>query len=321
MIPSLAASRLFCLIPAALLVAGLTGCVPSLKAPPPKTAAPLETLRPKPAPDRAKPVSKASAEARAYFADMQDRLLSQGLLRTDGGGKDTPYTDRMLADNFVRIALYDEYHRKGGQFFQGDTKAMIRRWQDPVRLEVVFGPSVSPERQATDRARLASYANRLAKLTGHPISLVASGGNFILHVVSEDERQALGPRLAQDLPDLSLRDIHDVTQMARSTYCMVYAQSQGNSGIYHRAVAVVRAEHPDLLRQSCYHEEIAQGLGLANDSPYARPSIFNDDEEFALLTTMDEYLLKILYDRALQPGMTEPIARPIVQQIAYRLKG
>jgi hypothetical protein len=59
---------------------------------------------------------------------------------------------------------------------------------------------------------------------------------------------------------------------------------KGNSGAYTRAVAVVRAEHPDLLRQSCIHEEIAQGLGLPNDSPAARPSIFNDDEEFALLT-------------------------------------
>jgi hypothetical protein len=44
---------------------------------------------------------------------------------------------------------------------------------------------------------------------------------------------------------------------------------------------VIRAEHPDLLRLSCLHEEIAQGLGLPNDSPRARPSIFNDDEEFA----------------------------------------
>ena len=39
---------------------------------------------------------------------MQGALLSQGLLRTDGGGPDTPYTDRMLAENFLRIALFHE---------------------------------------------------------------------------------------------------------------------------------------------------------------------------------------------------------------------
>jgi hypothetical protein len=84
---------------------------------------------------------------------------------------------------------------------------------------------------------------------------------------------------------------------------------------------VIRAEHPDLLRLSCLHEEIAQGLGLANDSPTARPSIFNDDEEFALLTRQDELMLRMLYNPALRPGMTEAQARPIVESLAARLVG
>jgi hypothetical protein len=72
---------------------------------------------------------------------------------------------------------------------------------------------------------------------------------------------------------------------------------------------------------SCLHEEMAQALGLPNDSPTARPSIFNDDEEFALLTRHDELLLRILYDRRLQPGMTKKQAVPIVRQIAAELLG
>jgi hypothetical protein len=69
------------------------------------------------------------------------------------------------------------------------------------------------------------------------------------------------------------------------------------------------------------HEEIAQGLGLPNDSPAARPSIFNDDEEFALLTRHDELLLRILYDERLSPGMEPDEARPIVRRIAEELVG
>ena len=83
----------------------------------------------------------------------------------------------------------------------------------------------------------------------------------------------------------------------------------------------VRAEHPDLLRKSCYHEEIAQGLGLANDSPNARPSIFNDDEEFALLTTHDEALLSMLYDPRLSVGMNLDEARPVIYQLAREKAG
>jgi len=84
---------------------------------------------------------------------------------------------------------------------------------------------------------------------------------------------------------------------------------------------VIRSEHPDLLRLSCIHEELTQGLGLPNDSPRARPSIFNDDEEFALLTDQDELLLRILYNPALRPGMTAAEARPIVESLARRLAG
>jgi len=86
-------------------------------------------------------------------------------------------------------------------------------------------------------------------------------------------------------------------------------------------VAILRTELPPLLSEACIHEEIAQGLGLSNDSPAARPSIFNDDDEFALLTTHDERLLEILYDPRLPLGTGPNDARPIVEAIATDLLG
>ena len=72
------------------------------------------------------------------------------------------------------------------------------------------------------------------------------------------------------------------------------------------------------MRDACYHEEIAQGLGLSNDSDLARPSIFNDDEEFALLTTHDEYLLRMLYDTRMPLGADPATARPVAAELARR---
>lgn len=300
---------------AAAALAAVTACVPVEPTRP--------GISPQPRPAEAAPVAETakSAAARAYFAQVQQALLSQGLLRTDGGGQDTPFTDRILAENFLKIALFDEYSRGPGGFVQSEAPSILRKWAGPVRVGLRFGASVPPERRATDRARVASYLARLSQITGHPIALSDAAPNFWVHVVSEDEREALGPVLQSTLPGLSAADIADVTQMPRSTYCLVYALSEGNSGTYTRAVAVIRAEHPDLLRQSCFHEEIAQGLGLANDSPRARPSIFNDDEEFALLTRMDEMLLRILYNPALRPGMKVEEARPIVQRLAEAMLG
>jgi len=256
-----------------------------------------------------------------HFAKVQADLLSAGLLRTDGGGADTPFTDRMLAENFIRIALYDEYARTAAGPVERLSESRLRRWVAPVRVGLRFGASVPAQVKATDTARVASYLARLSQITGHPIRLDDAAPNFWIYIVDEDERRALGPVISRALPSLSPGEVASVTGMTRSTYCLVYALSEGNSGVYNRAFAVIRAEHPDLLRLSCIHEEIAQGLGLANDSPRARPSIFNDDEEFALLTGQDELMLRILYHPLLRPGMTEAEARPIVQSLTSRLVG
>ena len=296
----------------------LAGCVTT---PPAVTKAPTAPVRPAVSAVPPSPPSAASEAVRQHFAQVQMELLSNGLLRTDGGGRDTPFNDRMLAENFIRIALYDEYARGPSGPVQRQTESRLRRWEDPVRVGLRFGPSVSADRRATDTARIRSYLARLSRITGHPISLSDNNPNFFVHMVNEDERRAIGPTLRAALPGLSVGEVAGITDMPLSTYCLVYAMSDGNSGRYTRAFAVIRAEHPDLLRLSCLHEEIAQGLGLANDSPRARPSIFNDDEEFALLTGQDEMMLRLLYSPALTPGMTEGQVRPIIFNLARALLG
>jgi len=301
------------LLVAALALAGCdtAGTPMAMQVPPPvaRPAAPAVIID-----------SPQSAASRAYYAQVQQSLLSQGLLRTDGNAADVPFTDRMLAENFIRIALYDEYSRSAaGAVEQRQTSSRLRRWTQPVRVGLRFGASVSVDARATDTARVGSYLARLAMLTGHPIRLDDSAPNFLLYVVSEDERRALGPTLKSAMPGLTAQDVAGVTDMGRNTYCLVLAQSDSRAGTYSRAFAVIRSEHPDLLRLSCIHEEIAQGMGLPNDSPSARPSIFNDDEEFALLTAQDEAMLRILYNPALRPGMSEAEARGIVFDLASRL--
>ena len=57
-------------------------------------------------------------------------------------------------------------------------------------------------------------------------------------------------------------------------------------------------------------------MGLPNDSPDARPSLFNTNLEFAFLTDHDEILLRMLYDPRLRPGMSAAEARPLLPAIA-----
>ena len=91
------------------------------------------------------PITPKSAASSAYYTQVQQMLLSQGLMRTDPG-TNIPYTDRMLAENFMRIALYDEYRRGNGGFVREETASRLRRWEEPVRIGVRFGASVPPVR-------------------------------------------------------------------------------------------------------------------------------------------------------------------------------
>lgn len=303
--PSLGAA--LALAGAVLLSACTTAAPP--KAPPPVAA-------PAPPPETAQ-----SAAMRRYFAQVQATLLSRGLLRTDGGARDVPFDDRILAEAFLRVALYDEFGNGPDGLVAQETASRLRRWQAPVRVGLRFGASVPEARRAADRVRVAGYLARLERITGHPIRLSDAAPNFLVYIVSEDERQALGPEIAQVMPGFSQTEIKAFTGLPASTYCQVSVVAEARTSVYVRAFAVIRAEHPDLLNLSCIHEEIAQGLGLPNDSPRARPSIFNDDQEFALLTPMDELMLRMLYDDRLRPGMTEEEARPIVGLIAAELTG
>lgn len=294
---------------AALLA--LAAC--EISAPPDPVPRPPAT-RPDPAPGP----SAESAALAAHYAAVERGLLDRGLLRRDGGGPDTPWTDTDLLRNFERIVFFDEYAPGAGFRAASGRAGGLRKWTAPVRFELGFGPSVPQAQRAEDRATVTDYAGRLARATLHPISTVARGGNFHVLIMGEADRTYGLARIRQIAPAIDAATLGIFRDMPRSIHCLVVAFSQkGNPHSYDRAIAWIRAEHPPLSRASCIHEELAQGLGLANDSPRARPSIFNDDDEFALLTAHDEALLRLLYHPDLTPGMTPDEARPILRRVLH----
>lgn len=261
------------------------------------------------------PSERSQALAR-YYAQVETDLLGRGLLRTDGGGADTPYTDTDLMRNFEQIVFYDEYAPGAGYRPSAGQAGRLRKWTEPVRFGVEFGPSVPEARRANDQRLVEDYVARLARITRHPMSMSQANANFHVLFMGEDDRETTLARIREIIPNIGESTLSIFRTMPRSIHCLVVAFSgDGDEHTYRRAIALIRAEHPSLLRQSCVHEELAQGLGLADDSPEARPSIFNDDDEFALLTTQDEELLRLLYTPALTPGMTADDARPILRRL------
>lgn len=298
-----------------VLATGLMGCVlaspPVTPAPPPPVAEPEP-----PAGPVVTPPSQASRDLATYYGRLQNDLLAQGLLRGDGGGSDTPFTDTQLARNFVRIALFNEYRDDSDFQRPQATISKLRRWTGPIRMSVEFGDTVPLAQRDADLASVSAYAARLTRATGVPITITDRNPNFRVLFLGEDDRRTYGPRLRELIPSISDATVRTFVNLPRDQLCVVIGTFAPGQSNYVKAVAMIRAEHPNLMRSACIHEELAQGMGLANDSPGARPSIFNDDEEFALLTTHDELLLRMLYDARLQTGMDPAVAAPIAREIA-----
>lgn len=319
----MAAGRGFTLWPV-LGAALLAGCLPASDAVPPAAppeapSAPAPQAAPVTAPDpepsaAAKPEPDAAPSAQSlrltrYYAEVETGLLARGFLRRDGGGA---LSAEALTRDFMAVALFNETE-------SGARPAVLRRWNRPVQIALRFGASVPPAQRIRDRRTLSALARDLSEDTGLPVTIGTESGDFLVYIVDEDERRALPATLAEEVSGLDLAEARRIVDLPISTYCAVFSYSDGARPDMTRALAFIRAEQPPVLRESCLHEEIAQGFGLTNDDSRVRPSIFNDDEEFALLTPHDHALMRILYDARLRTGMDAAQALPLVTQIAAEI--
>ena len=248
-----------------------------------------------------------------HYQNYTVALRAMGDLRVDTAPADAPYDAEDLVTNFERIALHHEADasRAGGEDNWAPNPLM--RWAGPLRYHL-FGNAVTDE----DRSQVRRLMTRIAGLTGLDISDVGTEVNFIILITKPDERKEFAAELSGMHP--ALADTFKFWRRTPGVVCVannLYSANDRN----HITVALVAigSETTGLLRQACLHEEIVQALGLANDHPKVRPSIFNDDGEFALLTEHDEHLLRLLYDPRLESGMTAAQAMPVVRQIVAEL--
>lgn len=256
-----------------------------------------------------------------------------GLMRTERDPQDAKFSPAVLAQNFRKLGFSFE----SDPFGTGETREgpqHIRKWRQPIRYTVHAEPA---DQQRLDRI-VTPFAEELADLTQHSIERVDPEGpegqtlNMMIIFPRDDILQQFldtGPSGAGAInapfgfggeAAEVLRETLEPWYGAESPCAGQIWETEGNdengAGELLFALVMIRPEIPDLLLKSCVEEELAQTLGLFNDDSSIRPTIFNDDQEFALLTQHDGLLLQILYDDRLETGMTPARAMPIVREIA-----
>ena len=257
------------------------------------------------------------AKLRKYYTRLEERKTSLGLLRQDGGGEDTPFDVDDIVEVFEQLAFYNEYDIGKDKLLPNSNAVNLAKWKSNTNISVRFGGSVDEKQKDKDLQEIKGLINNLSKITNHNIKISQQNVNMYVVVANQKEIKDLIGEIGLQQPEFDPKRIPIITQLPKDIHCMAMTSmsSEPNSAIS-SALVIIRNELPDVMRRACIHEEIAQSLGLTNDSHFARPSIFNDDDEFATLTKFDEILLQILYDYRLRSGISRQEASEYVRQIA-----
>ena len=257
------------------------------------------------------------AKLRKYYARLEERKTSLGLLRQDGGGADTPFDVDDIVEAFEQLAFYNEHDIDKNKLLPNPNAVSLAKWESNTNISVQFGSSIDTKQKDKDIKEIDNLIRILSKITNHSIKISQQNTNMYIVVANRKEIKDLIVDIGMQRPEFDPKRIPVITQLPKDIHCMAMtSMSSEPSSAISSALVIIRSELPTIMRRACIHEEIAQSLGLTNDSHFARPSIFNDDDEFATLTEFDEILLKILYDKRLSSGISRQEASQYVRQIA-----
>ncbi|MEM7212674.1 MAG: DUF2927 domain-containing protein [Pseudomonadota bacterium] len=244
------------------------------------------------------------------YSRLTDDLLSKGHLRVDTAPKDAPFDTVGLARSFRDVTFNYEFHFDGDRIVDEQLEKPLKRWRGVIRYKLT-GDAYTP----ADEAEIADLTARIGDLTGLWFIQTEQAHDMLISIASPQGRAQVSDYLAdRGMP--VYRQRYDIWRRTPQWMCgATLSASHADPGRLVFAHVFLRAELSGLLRRACLQEEIIQSLGLTNDSDDARPSIFNDDQEFAVMTDHDELLLRVLYDPRLRTGMTVEQAMPIAQEI------
>ncbi|WP_323893033.1 DUF2927 domain-containing protein [Aeromonas allosaccharophila] len=213
-------------------------------------------------------------------------------------------SDSYLTESFMAIAMEREY---------GEAKqTRFARWQQPIRLLLVNESGDKPLQADVVKVQAA----HLARITGHPISMVTAKPNLTLIMTDYSKMKSWANRTMGGDPSVGMA--------LKEGLCLANFATNAKHEIS-RATIIIPVDYSRAKGRflDCVVEEFTQVMGLPNDSDKVFPSIFNDNSIDSFLTGLDYVLLKLAYHPALKAGMSSDEIRAALPLAikALRAKG
>jgi hypothetical protein len=209
----------------------------------------------------------------------------------------TSFTDTEIKDGFFKTAFRAEL-----QF--GRDVDRIRKFDEPVRVFVA-------DRGAPDRR--ADIAAVIADIRAHvwhldlAITDNRQSANFIVTLV---QRADLASTIRSHFGPVKAKQI----ERSLAPECLSGIGKDAGFRI-RRAEVILPVDAGEFSFYDCAYEEVLQGLGIINDDGSIPWTMFNDDVQMGFFDVYDQYLVNILYDPRVRPGMTRDEVDELLPEI------
>lgn len=207
------------------------------------------------------------------------------------------FSDREIISGFVRLMFNPELP------FMGRVDR-VRKFDGPVRVHV--DNRANPDRTEQLREVVADIAARIQNLD-IAVTEQRRDANLTVTLISDRDLPRIVRALQRRKPDRAVqRSLHP--------RCLLELRRDDSFRVV-RSEAVITTDASEFAFYDCAYEKLLRALGPINDDLTLPWSTFNSEVRKGFFGVYDQYLLNMLYDRRIRPGMTEAQAQPLLPEV------
>ena len=206
------------------------------------------------------------------------------------------FTDSEIVEGFLKTAFGAEYHLAG-------RVDRIRKYDGPVR---VFADGTRPDRKAQLAKIVADIAARVQHLD---IAMAGTTEDANVQVKLVRDRD-LQRTIATFYGSERAKEIRS----SLDPQCLSGFRKNERFEIEHSDV-ILTVDNGDFVFFDCAYEELLQSLGPINDTSSVPWTMFNDNVSMGYFDVYDQYLLNLLYDPRIKPGMTVQEVKAVLPDV------
>jgi hypothetical protein len=207
------------------------------------------------------------------------------------------FTDSEIVEGFFKTAFGAEFHLAG-------RVDRIRKYAMPVR---VFAAGANrPDRKAQLIKVVADIGRRIQHLD---IAIASTIDDATIVVTLVRDRDLI-PTVQRFYGEARAREI----KSSLDPQCLSGFRKNERSEIEHSDV-ILTVDKGDFLFLDCAYEELLQALGPINDTNSVPWTMFNDQVSMGFFDIYDQYLLNILYDPRIRPGMSIEEVKAVLPEV------